>query len=118
MKIIVSESKLALKLAKLVQTSESKLVHCFSITFGLAVPDSFIEVDKLQVFRKDKPRGSGGLLVYVKNDITCSRRKDLENEHFESIWTEMFPKNSKAVLIGHFYRSPASTTDLNGIFDD
>ena len=56
-------------------------------------------MDKLQVFRKDKPRRSGGLIVYGKNYITCSRRKDLENEHFESIWTEMFPKNSKAVLI-------------------
>ena len=90
--------------------SESKL--------GVDVPDSLIEVDSFQVFRKDKIQGSGGLLVYVKNDITCSRRKDLENEHFESIWTEMFPKNSKAVLIGHFYRNPASTTDWNEIFDD
>ena len=90
--------------------SESKL--------GENIPDSFIQVDNFQVFRKDKIHGSGGLLVYVRNDITCSRRKDLEHEHFESIWTEMFPKNSKSVLIGHFYRNPTSSTDWNDIFDD
>ena len=73
--------------------SESKL--------GVDVPDSFIEIDNVHCFRKDKMQGSGGLLVYVRNNISCSRRKDLENEHFESIWT-VYPKNSKPVLIGHF----------------
>ena len=44
--------------------------------------------------------------------------KNLENEHFESIWTEIYPKNSKPVLIGHFYRNPASSINWNEIFDD
>ena len=47
--------------------SESKL--------GEDVPDSFIETNNVKVFRKDKIQGSGGLLVYVRNDISCSRRK-------------------------------------------
>ena len=90
--------------------SESKL--------GEDVPDSFIEIDNFQVYRKDKIQGSGGLLVYVRNDISSSRRKDLENEHFESIWTEINPKNSKPVLIGHFYRNPVSSISWNENFDD
>ena len=56
--------------------------------------------------------------VYVRNDISSSRRKDVENEHFESIWTEINPKNSKPVLIGHFYRNPVSSISWNENFDD
>ena len=67
------------------------------------IPDSFIQVDNFQVFRKDKIQGSGGILFYVRNDITCSRRKDWEHELFELFWIEMFPRNSKSVLIGRFY---------------
>ena len=85
---------------------------------GEDVPDSFIEIDNFQVYRKDKIQGSGGLLVYVRNGISSSRRKDLENEHFESIWTEINPKNSKPVLIGHFYRNPVSSISWNENFDD
>ena len=90
--------------------SESKL--------GEDVPDSFMETNNFKVFRKDKIQGSGGLLVYVRNYISCSRRTDLENGHFESIWTEIYPKNSKPVLTGHFYRNPASSINWNEIFDD
>ena len=90
--------------------SESKL--------GVDVPDNFIEIDDFQCFRKDKMQGSGGLLVYVRNNISCSHRKDLEDEHFESIWAELYPKNSKLVLIGHFYWHPVSTIAWNKIFDD
>lgn len=63
--------------------SESKL--------GSDIPDSFCSINNFQCFRKDKKQGSGGLLVYVRNDIKCSRRKDLEEEHFESMWFEVFP---------------------------
>ena len=87
---------------------------------GVDVPDSFIEIDNFQCFRKNKMQGAGGLLIYVWNNISCSCRKDLEDEHFESIWAEMYPKNSKPVLIviGHFYRNPVSTIAWNESFDD
>ena len=69
--------------------SESKL--------GDDIPDSFIRIENFQFLRKDKIQGSGGLIVYVRSDVSFSRRKDLEKEHFESIWIEIFPKNSKTV---------------------
>ena len=89
--------------------SESKL--------GSEIPDSFIQIQNFQCFRKDKMQGSGGLIVYVRNEISCSHRKDLETEHFESMWFEIFPKNSKSFLVGHFYRNPLSTISWNEIFD-
>lgn len=90
--------------------SESKL--------GSDIPDSFCSIQNFQCFRKDKAQGSGGLLVYVRNDIKCIRRKDLEEEHFESMWFEVCPKNSKSFLVGHFYRNPLSNVSWNESFDD
>lgn len=89
--------------------SESKL--------GSEIPDSFIQIQDFQCFRKDKLQGSGGLIVCVRNfeKASCSRRKDLENEHFESNWFEIFPKNSKSFSVGHFYRNPVSTIEWNEI---
>ena len=90
--------------------SESKL--------GDDIPDSFINIENFQCIRKDKKQGSGGLIVYVRSDVSFSRRKDLEHELFESIWIEIFPKNSKSFLIGHFYRNPVSTISWNDTFDE
>lgn len=90
--------------------SESKL--------GCEVPDSFYQIENFQCFRKDKVQGSGGLLIYVKNDVSCKRREDLEHVNFESVWLEVFPKCSKSFLVGHFYRNPQSNITWNETFDD
>ena len=90
--------------------SESKL--------GDDIPDSFINIQNFQCVRKDKKHGSGGLIVYVRSDVSFSRRKDLENELFESIWIEVYPKSSKSFLVGHFYRNPVSNISWNDTFDE
>ena len=90
--------------------SESKL--------ACEIPDSFIQIQNFQCFRKNKMQGSGELIVYVRNEISCSHRNDLENEHFESMWFEIFPKSSKSFLVAHFYRNPLSTIAWNEIFDN
>ena len=90
--------------------SESKL--------GDDIPDGFLSVENFQCFRKDKRCGAGGLLVYVRNDVVCNRRKDLEDDNFESLWLDLQPKNSKSFLVGHFYRNPQSTILWNETFED
>ncbi len=64
--------------------SESKL--------GGDIPDNMFLVDGFQLYRKDNKIGSGGLLVYVRDNIKCNRRQDLEQDNFESMWFEIFPK--------------------------
>ena len=64
--------------------SESKL--------GENMPDSFIQVGNFQVLRKDKIHGSGGLLVYVRNDITCSRRKIWSMSTLKVFGQKCFPR--------------------------
>lgn len=80
--------------------------------------DSVIEIEGYQKFRKDRPSNGGGLLVYVKDGISCFRRPDLELETLECIWVEIKPVNSKSFLVAHVYRPPNSTIHWNDLFEE
>lgn len=57
-------------------------------------------------FRRDRVGDRhGGILVYVKRDIPCKRRYDLELPNIECVWIEINIKNKK-LLFGTFYRPP------------
>ena len=60
----------------------------------------------------------GGLLVYVKEGVCCSRRSDLEHRNIECIWVEIKPAKSRPFLIGNIYRPPNSTVQWNEYFED
>ena len=62
--------------------------------------------------------GGGGVLVYVKEGVCCSRRSDLEHQNIECIWVEIKPINSRPVLVGNIYRPPNSTVLWNEYFED
>ena len=59
-------------------------------------------------FRKDRTNNSyGGVIIYVKENIPCKRRSDLEIDGVECIWLEIKLK-AKIVLLSVFYRPPNS----------
>ena len=61
-------------------------------------------------FRRDRVGDShGGILVYVKRDISCKRRPELELANIECIWIEINIRN-KTLLLGIFYRPPNGFT--------
>lgn len=64
----------------------------------------------------------GGVAVYVKENISYIRRKDLESENIENIVIEIIIKESKNVLIATHYRPPNSSKhlckDFNDIFNE
>ncbi|KAK3094860.1 hypothetical protein FSP39_007176 [Pinctada imbricata] len=66
-------------------------------------------------FRCDRDdKQGGGVAVYVKKDIVCKRRTDLEVKGVECVWLEINIKHVN-YLIGTFYRppnSPVSTWNL------
>ena len=47
--------------------------------------------------------------MYIKNDIPCKRRQDLELVNIECLWVEINIK-SKKMLVGTFYRPPNSNS--------
>ena len=62
-------------------------------------------------YRKERQDHYGGVIVYVKQNIPCKRRHDLEINAIECIWLELKLK-SKTVLFSVIYRPPNSTPDV------
>ena len=69
-------------------------------------------------YRRDRLfNGGGGLAVYVKQNVNCIRRLDLENDDIEIIWLEVMPTKCKSFLIGSLYRHPESKVEWREKFD-
>lgn len=60
-------------------------------------------------FRYDRSsdKNGGGVMIYVKNNIPCNCREDLEVTTVECLWVELYVKKIK-ILFGLFYRPPDS----------
>ena len=65
-----------------------------------SIKDTEIKIDGYEIVRSDRKQGSGGgVCVFIRNDLSLLRRKDLENDKVENIWIEIFPQKSKSILI-------------------
>ncbi len=71
--------------------------------------DNELDLDGYQVpFYRNRGSRGGGVMVYVKEDITAIHRDDLNLPDIEMIWLELkFQK--KNIMFGTFYRAPGST---------
>ena len=103
--------------------SDNNQIHVLGLSetkLNSVHPDSAFEVNGFQKpFRKDREINSGGgILVYVKDGVCCSRRTDLEQENLECLWLEIKPVKSKSFLLGNIYRPPNSGILWNSIFED
>ena len=69
--------------------------------------------------RKDGENESyGGVIVYVKNNLSYVRRHDLEINGLESVWVHIKLCNNKHILYGVFYRPPNSNLAYNSLIED
>ena len=68
-------------------------------------------VNFMPPFRTDRnDRPGGGVIVYVRDTISCKRRVDLEVQGVEGVCMELTIK-SKCILVGGFYRPPNSSLE-------
>ena len=59
--------------------------------------------------RKDRANNRyGGVILYVKNNLSYIRRQDLELNNLECIWVQIKSCNKRNILYGVFYRPPNS----------
>ena len=69
-------------------------------------------------FRTDRnDRPGGGVIVYVRDTLSCKRRVDLEVQGVEGVWLELTIK-SKRILVGGFYRPPKSSLEYFNLLKD
>ena len=68
--------------------------------------------------RKDRVGDShGGVILYVKDTLHYTRRRDLEPNGIECLWIELVLKH-KHILFGLFYRPPSSNAAYLSSIDD
>ena len=59
-----------------------------------------------RTFRKDRKKGAGGLLAYIRNDLSAYRRLKLESSNIESICLDVKGSNNSRFIVCGCYRSP------------
>lgn len=65
------------------------------------IDDGLCSINTYNLCRKDRAIGRGvGVCVYLKNDIPCVRRLDLESNNFECLWLGLRPKRLPRHLSG------------------
>ena len=80
-----------------------------SLVFGLSetwlddrITDLEVGIPGFKVFRRDRNRRGGGVMVYVSEQLKAVRRKDLEVNAVEAVWVEVKTRNG-ILLICNVY---------------
>ena len=64
------------------------------------IPDTLYSVPGFTIFRRDRRmRSGGGVLAFIKDELTAIRRTDLEDSNLEILWLESAPFKSKRSLL-------------------
>jgi len=98
LRYIVNSSKLSI-----IGISESKL--------DSSVDDNEINIPGYNILRKDRSRNGGGVLAYIKDDLSFNIRDDLKSSN-ETIFFEIFLPHTRPILIGIVYRPPSDSKFL------
>ncbi|XP_060580125.1 uncharacterized protein LOC132736928 [Ruditapes philippinarum] len=67
-----------------------------------------INLHNYQLFRRDRESNGGGIALYVKSNLPCELRTDLDSSNIEAIWLEMKLEKQKPFIVGYIYRPPSS----------
>ena len=85
-----------------------KAIDFFSITetcLSSHISDDEIGIKGYTIYRLDRKAQfkGGGVVVYVRDCVSVSRRFDLESNSIEGIWLEILIAKSKNILFGSLY---------------
>ena len=94
-----------IKLLDVFLVSESKLDHTF--------PSNQFRINSYKIFRLDRNRFGGGLILYINENIPCKQLQ--EHVHLQSvevITIEFYQNNQKWLLFGLYKPPNQKTSDL------
>ena len=75
------------------------------------VPNSVINIENYQIYRKDRNTADGGVAVYVRETLPHFQRLDITDQDLEAIGIEITSKNAKSFVILCWYRPPTDNQD-------
>lgn len=79
------------------------------------INDSEINVNGFDLYRLDRDRHGGGVAVYIRNQFSSIKIRNLLNDQFESLWVKVKPNKGKASYVGVVYRSPSTKRPLENV---
>ena len=107
------------KLRLLVADSKQQ-IGIFSITethINDTVKNSDLNIPGYTIERRDRENGPhGGVVLYIRDDLTYQRRTELEVAGLECIWIEILIPNTKSVLLAAMYKPPDNSKYLDENF--
>ena len=77
-----------------------------------SIPDSEINIPSYKSIRKDRNRNGGGVVIYVREQISFRDRNDLVSDKLEMICIEIEHPHSKPFLLSTWYRPPNSELNI------
>ena len=75
------------------------------------VPNSVVNIENYQIYRKDRNTAGGGVAVYVTETLPHVQRLDITDQDLEAIGIEITPKNAKSFVTLCWYRPPTDNED-------
>ena len=76
------------------------------------ISDNEIRIAGYTVYRKDRNRFGGGVVMYISDNILYSPRNDLTTDDLELACIKVKLPYNKSVLVATWYRLPSSQIDL------
>jgi hypothetical protein len=64
-----------------------------------------------KIYRKDRNRNGGGVLIAVTDNLVSTEEPSLDRPNCEILWVKVKLKGKKDLLIGSYYRSPDSNAE-------
>ncbi|CAB3980238.1 RNA-directed DNA polymerase from transposon BS [Paramuricea clavata] len=84
-----------------------------------AYTDNELEVPGYLLLRKDRSGNwGGGIVAYVRHEISFHRRTDLESNDLEIVWLEINHSNMKPILVAGVYRPPDTNMATDSKLED
>ena len=68
--------------------------------------DSFLQQPGYRTIRRDRTKGAGGLIAFVREDLPVCRRRNLEPESVESLCLDVMDSRKARFIVCACYRSP------------
>ena len=86
-----------------------------------SVPDCQLNIQGFEFMRKDRSdtqdKSGGGLVLYYRNSLNSTRRRELEISNIETLWSEFNLPNTRPFLVCTVYRPPDAKAEWIDSFE-
>ena len=95
-----------------------KFIITLSKTHIASVNSKLFQTSWYKFVQKNRVAGeSGGVAMYLSDDLKWKRRTDLETDEIKCVWLEVGIFKGKSFLVGCIYRPPGSSSYLRKDFN-